>query len=144
MTTSVNVNRQTVLVAEREFSYDDFTSATAKAMIYLKPGTRILRGYVDVTTAFNSSSADAITVGDTVADDVDRYATVSDAQATGITAFGARTTGTTGVPSQTITTSEAVTMTWTGTGTAPTAGAGLLYIEYVEDARQTEFHTYRG
>lgn len=147
MSTAIDVGRQTVLVAKREFAYDDFVSATAKPVIYLKPGTIILRGYVDITEAFNSASADAIDVGDTFSgtNDEDRYTSSAiDAQATGVTALSARTTGTTGVPSQEITTAEAVTITWTGTGAAPSAGAGLLVVEYIEDERTTEFHTYRG
>lgn len=146
MATAIDVGRQSVLVAKRDFTYDDFTSGTAKAMIYLKPGTTILRGYVDITTAFNSATADAIVVGDTYSstDDVDRYVSSLDAQATGVTSFSARTTGTTGVPSQEISTAEALTMTWTGTGTAASAGAGTIVIEYIEDERTTEFHTYRG
>lgn len=140
MTTNVNTLRQSVLYAERDFTYDDFTSGEAKPMIYLKPNTRILRGFVDVTTAFNSSSADSITVGDTEGvDDVDRYLTATDAQATGVTSFTAAN-----ISDGVIGTPEAVTMTWTGTGDAPTAGAGKLAIEYIEVGRQTEIHPYRG
>ena len=145
MTTTVNINRQTVLHAERDFSYDDFTSGTAKAMIYLPPGARILSGFVDVTTAFNSGTSDAIVVGDTEGvDDVDRYIASCDGQATGVTAFTARTTGTTGVPGQVIGTAEAVTVRLTSVGTARTAGAGKLVITYAVDSRVTEYHAYRG
>lgn len=142
MSTQVNVGRQTVLVAERSFTYDDFTSGTAAPMIYLKPGTRILRGFIDITTAFNSQYSDAIEVGDTegTTDDVDRYLVSTDVSSTGITEFSSLTPVANGV----IDTAEAVTIELTSSGTAATAGAGVLHIEYVEDLRTTEYHTYRG
>lgn len=141
MTTSVNVNRQTVLVAERAFSYDDFTSGTAKAMIYLKPGTTILRGFMDITTAFANGSTATMSVGDTEGvDDVDRYIVATNV-ATGEEGIKKFT-----IPPVTdgeISTAEAVTMTGTF-GAACTAGAGRLVIEYIESPRVTEYHAYRG
>lgn len=140
MATSIDVNRQTVLVAERAFTYDDFTSGTAAAMIYLKPGTRILRGFLDVTTAFASQYSDEISVGDTEGvDDVDRYLVATDVTSTGLTSFSLPP-----ISDGVVDTAEAVTMTWTGSGTATTAGAGTLQIEYTEAERSTEYHTYRG
>lgn len=140
MTTSVNINRQTRLVAERAFDYTDLTSAVAKPLIYLKPGTRILSGFLDITTAFNSTSTDTIDVGDTEGtDDTDRYtANPVNVHTTGLTALDAP------VANGIIDTAEAVTILWTSGGGTPTAGAGVLHIEYIEDQRSTEYHTYRG
>jgi hypothetical protein len=136
MTTNVNVNRQTILVAEREFSFDDFVSGVAKPLIYLKPGTRILRGWVDITTAWVSTTA-SLTIGDTAANDVDRWKTATDVKVAALSNLLAP------LAKSTIDTAEAVTGTVTVTGTA-TAGAGVLHIEYTESSRSTEFHTYRG
>jgi hypothetical protein len=140
MTTEVNTLRQSVLYAERSFTYDDFTSGEAKPVIYLKPNTRILRGFLDITTAFNSGSSDSMTVGDTEGvDDVDRYLGATDVSSTGLTALTAPP-----IADGVIGTPEAVTITWTGGGDAPTAGAGTIAIEYIEVGRQTEIHPYRG
>lgn len=138
MTTSVNVNRQSVLSASRDFTYDDFVSGTAKPLIYLRPGTRILRGWVDITTAWVSASTNTYSVGDTEGtDDVDRWLTSTNAKTAALTALLAP------LKASTIDTAEAVTMTLTD-GAAPTAGAGTLYIEYVEEPRVSEYNTYRG
>jgi hypothetical protein len=138
MTTQTNISRQTVLVAEREFSYDDFTSGVAAPLIYLKPGTRILRGWVDITTAWNPSGNATYEVGDTETDDVDRWLTSTNAKSAALTALLAP------LKDSTIDTAEAVTMTVTVASGTVTAGAGTLHIEYVEDTRSTEFNTYRG
>ncbi len=138
----VNTLRQSVLYADRDFTLSDLTSGVAFPAIYLKPGTRILRGFVDITTPFNSSTSDTISVGDTEGtDDVDRYLTASNVAHTGGLAKFTLPPLTDAV----IGTTEALTITWTGAGTtAATAGAGRVAIEYVEDNRQTELHTYRG
>ena len=140
MTTSVNVGRQTVLVAERDFTYDDFVSGVAKPVIYLKPSTRILRGWVDITTAFNPSGNCTFTVGDTegATPDVDRWLTSTNAKATGLTALLAPLT------KSVIDTAEALTMTVTVASGTVTAGAGKLIVEYIEDnVRVTEVNTRR-
>jgi hypothetical protein len=136
----IDTRRQSVLYAEQAFTVADLVNGEAVPVIYLKPGTRILRGFLDITTAFDSDTSDAIEVGDTVADDVDKYLTSTSVASTGLTAL-------TGIPANdgAIDTGEALTITWTGTGSpAATAGAGVLTVEYVEDGRQTEVHTYRG
>lgn len=140
----VNTFRQSVLYADREFTRSDLTSGVPFPAIYLKPGTRILRGFVDITSPFGSASDDLISVGDTEGtDDVDRYLTADDvAHDGGIVVFDRAP-----VADGVIGTTEALTITWTGTGDASTvasAGAGRVAIEYVEDNRQTEVHTYRG
>lgn len=138
-TTNVNVGRQTVLAAKREFTISDLAEGVATPLIYLKPGTRILRGFLDITEAFDSTSTDTIDVGDTETPDPDRYTdSPISVHTTGLTALNAPKAD------AVIATAEAITITWESGGGSPTAGAGVLYVEYVEDARTTEFHTYRG
>jgi len=139
----VNTFRQSVLYADREFTRSDLTTGVPFPAIYLKPGTRILRGFVDITSPFDSDSDDTISVGDTEADDVDRYLVADDVAHDGGLVEFSLTPLTDGV----IGTTEALTITWTRTGDASdvaSAGAGRVAIEYVEDNRQTEVHTYRG
>ena len=140
MSTPVNINRQTVLYAERDFDFQDLPSGVAKPMIYLPAGSRILRGAVDITTAFNAETSTTITVGDTEGtDDVDRYKAGINGKVAAITAF-------TAITDSVIDTAEAVTMTATHVDAAGDldAGAGKLWIEYVVDNRTTELHAYRG
>lgn len=138
MTTSVDITRQTVLYAERAIDFEDFTSGTAKPLIYLRPGTQILGGFVDITTAWNSATSAAITIGDTEGvDDVDRYLGSTSIKATGRTALVPVSNGV-------IETAEALTATVTVVG-APTAGAGKVGIWYIESgSRSTEYNAYIG
>jgi hypothetical protein len=138
MSTPVNINRQTILYAERDFDFEDLPSGVATPMIYLPAGSKVLRGGVDIVTAFDSGTSDTLTVGDTEGvGDADRYDSAIDAQAAALSTFGA-------VAGGTIDTAEAITLTNTAVGTAATAGAGTLWIEYVVDNRTTELHAYRG
>jgi hypothetical protein len=143
MTTQVNVSRQTVLVAEREFDISDLPVDTAVPLIYLKPGTRILRGFVDITTAFNGDSGDQLSIGDTLGSvpDDEKYMDATYVDTTGI-----KDLANLPVADGVIDTTEAVTATRSvsGDATGATLGAGRLVIEYIEDTRSTEFHTYRG
>lgn len=135
--TTVSTGRQSVLAARREFNYEDFTSGVAKPMIYVRPGTRILRGWVDITTAWNNTSSASMTVGDTEGtDDVDRWLTATNAKSAALTALLAPLTD------STIETAEAITMTMTVSGTG-NAGAGVLYVEYIEEPRVTELNPVR-
>jgi hypothetical protein len=136
-TTTVSTGRQSVLSADRSFNYEDFTSGVAKPMIYVRPGTRILRGWVDITTAWNNTSSASVTVGDTEGtDDVDRWLTATDAKSAVLTALLAP------LKNSVIDTAEAVTMTMTVSGTG-NAGAGVLHIEFIEEPRVTELNPVR-
>lgn len=148
MTTRANITRQTVLYAERAFSYDDFTSGVAKPLIYLRPGTQILGGYVDITTAFDAGSTGgqsptpytvALEIGDTEGtDDVDRYLTSTSVRTATRTAL-------TPVHDGVIETSEALTGTITvGSGGTLAAGAGKVGIWYIEVNRVSEVNPYVG
>ena len=135
--TTVSTGRQSVLSADRSFNYEDFTSGTAKPMIYVRPGTRILRGWVDITTAWNNTSSASMQVGDTEGtDDVDRWLTATDAKSAALTDLLAP------LKDSVIDTAEAITMTMTVSGTG-NAGAGVLHIEYIEEPRVTELMTVR-
>lgn len=139
MTTVVNITRQTVLTAQRDFKSDDFVSGTPKALVYTKPGTRILRGFVDITSAFQGTSTITLSIGDTstATPDVDRWKTAFDIKSTGLTAITAPQTN------SILDAAEAITATVTAGGTL-TAGAGRLVLEFIEENRATEFHPYRG
>jgi len=135
--TTVSTGRQSVLAARREFNYEDFTSGVAKPMIYVRPGTRILRGWVDITTAWDNVTSASMTVGDTEGtDDVDRWLTATDAKTAALTALLAP------LKNSVIDTAEAITMTMTVVG-AGSAGAGVLHIEYIEEPRVTELNPVR-
>ena len=137
-TTAIDTRRQSVLSADREFNFSDFTSGVAKPLIYVRPGTRILRGWVDITTAWNNTSSASMQVGDTEGtDDVDRWLTATDAKSAVLTALLAP------LKDSVIDTPEAITMTMTVSGTG-NAGAGVLHIEYIEEERSTEINPYRG
>ena len=139
MTTQVNVTRQTVLTAQREFDFQDFVSGVATPLIYLKPSTRILRGWIDITTAWNSGTSATLSIGDTEGtDDVDRWLVATNVKASALTPLTAPQT------KSTIHTAEALTGTLTSVGTAPTAGKGVITIEYIEEnTRSSEFMTRR-
>jgi hypothetical protein len=140
MTTTVNINRQTRLVAYRDFDSSDFTTAVAKNLIYLPNGARVLSGFVDVTTVFGGATGGThtIEVGDTVGtDDVDRYLGSTSVASTALTALVP-------VKNSVIPSGGAwVTATVTSNQT-PTGGAGRLQVEYVVDDRVTEYEAYRG
>lgn len=120
--------RQYVLLAEVEFTYDDFTGETGVALDALEvpAGSTILRGYIEITTAFDSATSDALDV----AGGQGASAAAVDAQVVADTAL-------------TITNVEnavtgEVTIEWTGVGAIPTVGAGRLVVEYMIGDRDNE------
>lgn len=104
-----------------DFTYDNFTSGTAEVAIDLPDNSIVAGGFIVIDTAFNSATSDTLTVGDALDDD--RYATGVDGQAAALTALT--------LTGYTHTTTKQITIKWTGVGTAPTAGAGRLVVEYV-------------
>lgn len=124
-----SAGRQWPLVAKMPFSYEDLAdhSGEALAAVIMPVNSRVIGGSFVITEAFNSGTSDAFEVGD--ASDEDRYLAGAD--------------GTLGhdalVPTEhKYTGKEAVTLKWTGDGAAPTAGEGVLTVEYVIDDRATE------
>ena len=141
MAITPNINRQTRLVAYVDITYADLVSGSAVNAIHLPAGARVLGGFLDITTAWNSGTSDSLTVGDTVGStpDVDRYKTATDAQATGLGALLGPLTNAV-IPSG----GAWVTVSITSVGDAATAGAARLQVEYVVDDRVTEYNPYRG
>lgn len=120
--------RQEGLWAEVEFTYADLVSATPQTAIVVPPNAVIVGGELVISTAFNSATSDVIEVGD--GGDDDRY-TASDinvaaAGRTALTITGYR-----------YTVQDTIDIKWTGVGTAPSAGAGTLRVQYLIKDRAT-------
>lgn len=126
MAITLNPNRQQSRWATVDISYADLTSAAAADAIKLPVGAVVVGGSVNVTTAFNSGTSDALVVGDSAV--ANRYKSSYSIQATGRTAL---------VPTGyvVLSTTRAIQITWTGAGTAITAGALRLEVEYIVPGR---------
>ena len=129
MTISVPDTRQYPLVAYAEFTYADLVSGVASKLVELPLGAVVTGGYYLLDTAFNSGTSAAITIGDT---DVDEY--LADANAKDATAVTALTV--TGI--EVVAANTAVNIILTAVGTAATAGAGRLILEYIVPTRSNE------
>lgn len=119
--------RQYPSVATAIINFDDTTSGTAAAAIELPVGAIVISGSVDRLTAFNSATSDVLVVGD--ATTANRYMASTTIATTGRLALVP--TGFTTTPTQ-----RNVNVTWTGVGTAPTAGQVRLVVEYIVDGRE--------
>ena len=129
MTITKNAGRQCEDVAYVDVEYSDLTSGVAEGAVELPPGAVITGGKLVKSTAFDSATSDSLIVGD--ADDDDRYLTANDLQSAGISALTATGHEHTGGD---------VTVTWTGAGTAPTAGKFTLAVHYyVRGRAQTTY-----
>lgn len=120
--------RQQVISAWADFDIADLTSATFAAAIEVPMGAVVVGGRLVIDTAFDSGTTDVITVGDTVDDD--EYKTNGDGQSATAQAL---------VPTGYVYTAKGnIGIKWTSDGTAPTEGAGRLFVEYVVTTR-TQF-----
>ena len=128
MAITTNSDRQYELSAVVDITYSDLTSATQTNAIELPSDAIVTGGHIYTSTAFNSLTSDVIIVGDT--DDDNEYLTSTSIAALGLTALVP-----TGVK---LTAGKEVTVTWTGVGTAPSAGAGQLVITYIRQGRSNE------
>lgn len=132
MAITKNANRQCVEVATADFVLADLTSGAYAAAVDLPLGAIVVGGGVFVTTLFNSGTDDKFSIGDKVGSataTADTYAAISaDITATGraaaIVPTGVKTTDQTSVG-----------IVWTATGTAASAGAGRLVVEYIIDGK---------
>jgi hypothetical protein len=88
-------------------------------------GCVVLRSYVVVTTAFNAGSTNTLKIG-TIASDASFGTGIALGTAGVITGGSALATATTVNP----TADTAIVATSVSTGTAPTAGAGIVIVEY--------------
>ena len=121
MTIVKNPGRQWILGADLDLEYQDLTSGTAESAIDIPTGATIHRGFLVVDTLFNSGTSDVLIVGDIL--DNDRY-------------LGSTSLTTAGVTELTSTgyvhgnDAPAITVTWTGVGTAATQGKARLFVEF--------------
>ena len=128
MAITLDSDRQYALVAIVDFTFADFTSGVATNAIQLPSDAVVTGGSFVIDTAFDSGTSDTFLIGDTA--DADEYGSAIDGQAVAATALVP-----TGVE---LTAGGYVTLTNTMVGTAVTAGAGRLIVEYVRDGRSNE------
>jgi hypothetical protein len=108
------------------FSFADFVKAGAAAFLVmagLPPKARVVGGAVTITEAFNSTTSDTGTVGDSTS--TGRFKTGINMQALGVTAL---------VPTGDtvdLLTDSAFGMKWTPGDGVPTTGKGFLDVEFV-------------
>lgn len=126
MAIKVNSGRQSSIWVYQPILFGDVVSGVAQAAVNLPVDAVVVGGAVVVNTAFNSATSDTINVGDSVS--ATRYASAANIHAIGhiaLTLTGYKVTSAT----------RQVLVTWTGTGTAPTAGEVILQLEYIVSYR---------
>lgn len=128
MAIKLNSSRQYPLIATVVVNYDDITSGVAEMAVSLPGGARVLGGRVGVTTAMDSGTSDAITVGDSTT--ANKYLTSTSIAATGLTEF-------TAVDDEAGSLDD-IYITVTSVGTAATAGTFFVEVEYIIDGRGNE------
>lgn len=128
MAITKNRGRQTAIEAYVDVSFADLAglSGAATVAIDLPVGAQVVGGDLVVDTAFNSVTSDVITVGDALS--AARYLGSTSIAATGRTAL---------VPTgyRALSTSNQIKVTWTGVGTAPSAGQIRLRVAYIVNKR---------
>lgn len=142
MATTVNIARQTILVAERNFDFQDLPHDTAVPLIYIRPGTQILGGFVEVTTIWGPSGVTAATLAvgdDSAANTGSRYASNINLKNAGVSSLTAP------VANGVVPSNGAITARASYTGGTPTSGKGRIVVWYIESGvRQTELNPYMG
>lgn len=131
MSITKNSGRQEVIAATADFTYADLVSGAYAAAVDLPAGAIVVGGHLAITTIFNSATDDKFSIGDKVGSAAATGATYA-AQSADITAAGAVPIVVTGCKYAEPST---VGVVWTGTGAAPTAGAGCLTVEYIRSGR---------
>jgi len=126
MAITLQSGRQRSAWATVDFSYTDIATGVAAAAIKLPVGAVVVGGAVVVKTAFNSGTSDVIVVGD--ATTADRYKA-----STSIASAGRLALVPTGYA--VLSTTREIKVTWTAVGTAASAGAARLEVEYIVPAR---------
>lgn len=141
MTMQVNINRQSVLVAYVDIDVADIKASGTYNAIWLSSGSRILRGFMDVAVVSDESGTYTVSVGDTVADDVDKYLSATNGKSAAMTPLVP-----VGEAAAAIVPSGGawVTVTSAAQNGDATAGRIRLQVEYVKDDRITEYEPYRG
>jgi hypothetical protein len=127
MAISKNKGRQGVISAFVEFEWDDVpTTATAYAAIDLPPGAIVVGGDLVITTAWNTATTATLAIGDATTGN--RYLSATNAKSAARTAL---------VPTgfEVTTTQPSITVTTAFDGTAATAGAARLRVDYIVKKR---------
>lgn len=123
--------RQEVIAATADFTFADVASGVYVPAVDLPGGAIVVGGHLAITTIFNSATDDKFSIGDKVGVAAAAAATYA-AQSADITAAGAVPVVATG---KKYAEPSTVGVVWTGTGAAPTAGAGRLTVLYIVDGR---------
>jgi hypothetical protein len=132
MPIKLNSTRDEASTAVLDFTFADIApSGVAQLAVQLPQGAVVTDGFVQVQTAFNSATSDALDVGD--AGSVNRYRAALNLQAVAVTPL--TITGLQVAPGATDTTK--LTLRWTGVGAAPTAGRARLIVTYVRVGRSS-------
>ena len=126
-TANKNFGRQYPLVATQTITYADVAGGTAQAVLDVRPGTRIIGGFLKVDTVWNGTTP-LLDLGDD--GDADRY-TASQIDLTAVATTALTITGYKYTESNTID----ATISVTGT---PSQGSATLVVMYVIDGRANE------
>lgn len=103
-------------------------SGVAFNLFELPAGAIVVGGDIKVLTAFNSATSDVLSIGDSGS--ATRYAS---SQSIASVARAALT-----IPARQTASTEKVLATWTGSGTAPTAGQVHVTLQYIIPGRSVE------
>lgn len=127
-----NPGRQEIIAAHVTFAYGDVTDDTYMAAVDLPAGAIVVGGFAAITTLFNSATDDKFSIGDKEGS-ASAVKTTYAALSADVTAAG---TSIPIVPTGHQYASPAtVGVVWNGSGAAPSAGAGILVVEYIVDKR---------
>jgi hypothetical protein len=120
--------RQWPLVGKVTVGFADLTSGVAALFDNIPAGAQITKLTVNRLTAFDSVTSDVVVVGDE--DTANLYVASTTIATTGLIV---------GVPTgKKYTAPTQLSLTWTGSGTAPTAGEFEVIFEYIMDGRANE------
>lgn len=129
MTDIRSVERQSVISTNPiAFTFEDLVTAVAKAAADVPPGSIIVGGMVIVDTAWDTTGAATVDVGD--ASVSDRYASAVDLKTPGLTALSL-----TGYTHANI---DTIALLASLAANDATAGEGRLILQYITDGRATE------
>lgn len=123
--------RQQVIAATADFKFSDLASGVYASAVDVPGGAIVVGGHLAITEVFNSATDDKFSIGDQEGSDAAVKTTYA-ALSADIATPGAIALVPTG---KKYTKSGTVGVAWTGTGAAPTAGAGRLTVLYIVDGR---------
>lgn len=116
--------RQTVLAANVDIGFGDLVSGVAAAAVELPANSIVVGGGVAVNAAFNSATSDALVVSGVSSEALLASTSIAATGWKALTPVGTKATA-----------KGNITVTWTGVGAPPTAGALRLTVLYVVDGR---------